>query len=46
MLLDLVLWLPIKVARHFLEPVTDMLDRLGEMTNDQIDEALKETDTN
>jgi hypothetical protein len=38
MILDALLWLPIKVARHFLEPVTDMLDRLGEMTNEQIDD--------
>lgn len=42
MILDVLLWLPIRVAQHFLEPVTDMLDRLGEMTNEEIDKHFKE----
>lgn len=37
-----VLWLPIKVAKHYLSPVTDMLDSLAQMTNDEIDNRIKE----
>jgi hypothetical protein len=41
MILDALLWLPIKVAKHFLEPVTDMLDRLGQMSNEELDDYYK-----
>lgn len=42
MIVDVLLWLPCKVLRHFLKPVIDMANTLGE--NIDVDEHVKEFD--
>lgn len=37
MLLDLCLWVPIKVARHFLKPVVVTFESLAELSNQELD---------
>lgn len=42
LVLDVILWLPVKVIGHFLQPVTDMLDSLAENTEAAILEYAEE----
>ncbi len=41
MILRVLLWLPIKVTKHLLEPVTDMLDSLDQMSNEELDDYFE-----
>lgn len=42
MIFDVLLWLPTKVFKRALRPVTTTLDSLGELDNQTIDGYLKE----
>lgn len=37
MILDLLLWVPIKVVGHFLKPVTVTFESLAELSNKELD---------
>lgn len=37
MILDCLLWMPIKVARHFLKPVVVTFESLAELSNHELD---------
>lgn len=37
MILDVVLWVPIKVLGYFLKPVTTTFESLAEMSNKEFD---------
>jgi hypothetical protein len=40
MILDVVLWLPIKVAQHFFKPVTKTFESLAELSNEELDKRF------
>lgn len=42
MIFDVLLWAPITVARHFLKPVTTTFESFSVMTNQAIDDYIKE----
>lgn len=42
MILEILLWLPIQVAKYFLKPVIMTADTFAEMTNQAIDDYIKE----
>lgn len=42
MFLEVALWLPLKVVKHFLKPVTTTFDTFAEMSNQAIDDYIKE----
>lgn len=37
MILDLLLWVPIQVAKHFFKPVTTTFQSLAELSNHELD---------
>jgi hypothetical protein len=42
MILDLLLWLPVRVIHYFLWPMTTTAETFAEMTNQAIDDYIKE----
>ena len=42
MILDALLWLPVQVVLYFFQPVTATCETFAEMTNQAIDDYIKE----